>query len=738
MTGEKTGKVKKRSPPWILGGLVFLLLAVLVVLQSSNFWRDFTIESASDTLALYALVSINFIAFVIFAFIFARSLLKLRQERRALTLGSKIKSRLLKYFFAVSLLPIIAMAFFSYLFMNRFLEKSFAQIPESIIQETLQMQNQAVENQNTKTNEMARMLAMVLDGREITDQELSEIIKRGSLTHLEILSSNNEILAQSSKNISPEQQIELENTLNLVRQNQLENSALSDGKGFDAAAAKFADGRKFILVPDLRPETNVNEMIDKSRIEFDKLKQQQVTVRQIGLSTLGVLTFLLIFASSWTAFYIARGLTVPLKALAEGADEIARGNLTHRVDIFAEDELALLVSTFNEMSAKLEANSAELSERRRYIETILQSLSTGVISFDGENRITTINKAAIEIFKLETADFAEFELKQLVNEENRAILERLLNRAKRIGQASEQTILQREHADGSASANETLPVALTATALPRSFGEAGGVVLVIEDLSELISAQRASAWAEVARRMAHEIKNPLTPIQLSAERIAKRFALVQSPKSKVQSLLGVFKPKIEDQKPEDQTAKVIKEGTETILREVNSLKSMVDEFSRFARLPNVRLESGNLNEIIKQAADLYEDRFTDVKIEQNLAENLPPTMVDEEQLKRVFVNLIENAFEAFDENQPDKQISIKTFYDKARDLICAEISDNGKGIAPVDLQKLFQPYFSTKGRGTGLGLAIVQRIISEHRGKIRAVNNSSKGAKFIVELPVIV
>ena len=350
--------------------------------------------------------------------------------------------------------------------------------------------------------------------------------------------------------------------------------------------------------------------------------------------------------------------------------------------------------------------------------------------------MTTINKAAIQILKLETADFAKFELKQLVKEENRHILEQLLNRAKRIGQASEQTVLQREHADGSAESGGNLPVALTATALPGSFGETGGAVLVIEDLSELISAQRASAWAEVARRMAHEIKNPLTPIQLSAERIAKRFALVQSPKSKVQSFLNVFKPNSDEEniKNESQTAKVIKEGTETILREVNSLKSMVDEFARFARLPNVRLESGNLNEIITQAADLYEDRFADVKIERNLAENLPAAMIDEEQLKRVFVNLIENAYEAFDKNQSDKQISLKTFYDRARDLIVAEVSDNGKGIAPPDLQKLFQPYFSTKGRGTGLGLAIVQRIVSEHGGKIRAVNNSAKGAKFVVEL----
>ncbi|MGI8467568.1 MAG: sensor histidine kinase, partial [Pyrinomonadaceae bacterium] len=398
-----------------------------------------------------------------------------------------------------------------------------------------------------------------------------------------------------------------------------------------------------------------------------------------------------------------------------------------------------LVSSFNQMSAKLEENSAELGERRRYIETVLQSLSTGVISFDAGNKLTTINRAAVRMLKLEGADFQKFSLSQLVNEENYFVLDKLIRRAGRGGTAAEQTVLARENAaDGeSAGTSENLPVALTATVLPNN----NGVVLVIEDLSELISAQRASAWAEVARRMAHEIKNPLTPIQLSAERIAKRFAReVQSPKSKVQSFLEVFKTKTEVQNPnvENQTAKVIKDGTETILREVNSLKSMVDEFSRFARLPNVKLKSGNVNEIIRQSVILYDDRFDDVKIEINLAKDLPCAMLDEGQLKRVFVNLIDNAIEAFDESQTDKKIFINTRHDTARDLIVAEISDNGRGIAQSDLQKLFQPYFSTKGRGTGLGLAIVQRIVIEHGGKIKAVAGVPKGAKFIVELPVIV
>lgn len=732
---DRNQQPKSRVSPWIVGVFVLLSLSFLIILQTSNWWKDLSVESANDTLLLYALSSLNFFAFVIFGFIFLRSLIKLARERRALTLGAKFKTRLWLYFFAVSILPIVAMAGFSYLFMNRALERWFTQIPENAVREAKKIQDKAIGLQAEKFRETATMLAMSLDRREFTNDDLQKIAAAGNLTHIEILANNNRTIAVFDRALNESQERELEQIVVKMKDGNYGEPALQDGKGFDAAIANFSDGRKLLIVANLFDEENVSTIFDNSLADFDRLKATDTTVRQIGFLTLGVLTFLLIFASSWTALYIARGLTVPLKALAEGADEIAQGKLGYQVEVFAEDELALLITSFNQMSAKLEENSTELSERQHYIETVLQSLSTGVISFDVSNKVTTINNAAIQIFKLDDADFAGFELSQLVTEENRIILERLLNRAKRIGQASEQTILRREFTEGSAENNASLPVALTATALPRTFGETSGVVLVIEDLSELISAQRASAWSEVARRMAHEIKNPLTPIQLSAERIAKRFQ-TQNSKSKVQSFLEVFKTKKDDQNlnVEDQNAKVIREGTETILREVNSLKSMVDEFSRFARLPNVKLESGNLNEIVRQSATLYEDRGA--KIELDLAENLPNAMIDEEQLKRVFVNLIENSIEAFDETQDDKRIFVKTFHETARDLIVAEISDNGNGITPSDFQKLFQPYFSTKGRGTGLGLAIVQRIVSEHHGKIKAVNNSPKGAKFIVELPL--
>jgi nitrogen fixation/metabolism regulation signal transduction histidine kinase len=585
---------QSRIAPIILGVFVLASLTLLVMLQTSNLWRDFTVETASDTLLLYALSSLNFIAFVIFGFIFLRSITKLMRERRTLQLGSKIKTRLLLYFAAISLLPIIAMAGFSYLFMNRALERWFAQFPEDIVLEARKVQQRAIDEQGRRLGETAAILASTIGARDVSSRELDSIAEAGNLTRVELLSSENRILATGGTDDPGERRAELNEMLAKIQSGQFDDASFSDGKGFDAAVVQMPGSRRLVVIPSARVESGVIEMADNSLSQFDRLKQSQLTVRQIGLLTLGVLTFLLIFASSWTAFYIARGLTVPIKALAEGADEIARGNFGHRVDVLAEDELGLLVGAFNQMSSRLEANSAELLARRRYIETVLQSLPTGVISFDADNRVGTINRTAVALLQLAGTDTLGKQLADIVSVENRTILERVVARAKRIGSASEQTVLRSETGD--------IPVALTSTALT---GE-GGAVLVIEDLSELIAAQRASAWQEVARRMAHEIKNPLTPIQLAAERIAKRFA-ESGQWSVVSGQLGSMPPN----SPE-RLQSVVDESTATIVREVQSLKSMVDEFSRFARLPNAKLETGDLNEVVRQVLPLYEDRVDDV------------------------------------------------------------------------------------------------------------------------------
>ncbi|MGH9948766.1 MAG: sensor histidine kinase, partial [Pyrinomonadaceae bacterium] len=335
-----------------------------------------------------------------------------------------------------------------------------------------------------------------------------------------------------------------------------------------------------------------------------------------------------------------------------------------------------------------------------------------------------INPSAVEMLRLSREHLHGVSMSELLNGNDRETFERIIARAKRIGHATEQVKLN-IGSNGHNGLGE-MTVSLTATALPDD----RGAVLVFEDLSELIAAQRSSAWQEVARRMAHEIKNPLTPIQLSAERIAKR--VLSTPRAIATGVL----PRVRTfDSSSDAESQVIRDGTDTIIREVQSLKAMVDEFSQFARLPDVELAIGNINNVIEQAAALYLDRGDVVRLETQIDPNLPDTKLDVEQLKRVFVNLIDNAIEA-PSDADAKIVSITSRHETARDIVVIEIADNGKGIEPSEYQKLFQPYFSTKGRGTGLGLAIVHRIITEHHGKIKAAPNQPNGAKFIIELPV--
>src|SRR5688572_30955365 len=516
-------KPKPRKMPWVLGIIVLFLLTTLVVLQSSNYWRTLFEVTERDIVLLYTLISLNFFAFIVFGFILLRSVLKLVRERRSLTLGAKMKTRLLVYFTLISILPIFAMAVFTYLFMNRALDRWFTQIPETVAREARDIRDRADKERAERSAADVRMLASALSGREIDEGLLKKMATDGSYAFIAVADSERVVHAATSgdRNIEP---------ATIAAAIRAEASG-SNSSAFNTFSAPLNNGRTLIVASDAHGSGAVGQMIENSLQEYTDLKQQQNAIRQIGLLTLGVLTFLLIFASSWMAFYVSRGLTTPMLALAKGADHVAKGELGYQVDTIAEDELETLVSAFNQMSAKLKENADELSERRRYIETVLNTLPTGVISLDADGKVSTINPAAVEILHVE-GEFVGEEISTLVSDDGRGTFERIISRAKRVGHASEQSRLRIEDGNGELRPGQELTVSLTAAALPEN----GGVVLVIEDLSELISAQRASAWREVARRMAHEIKNPLTPIQLSAERIAKRFK-----KSEPAALSGVIR-----------------------------------------------------------------------------------------------------------------------------------------------------------------------------------------------------
>jgi two-component system nitrogen regulation sensor histidine kinase NtrY len=743
---------RRRILLWTLGITVLLLLSIIVS-QQLWLWTIIPLDTASDTLLLYALSTLNFVAFVVFSFIFVRNLLKLRRERRERQLGSKIKTRLLVYFIAISFLPIIAMAVFSYLFLNRSLEKWFGSLPARVVNEAQEVQREAVDAQTRNLAETASLLAVVLKPQSDTErqQALDRVVASGQLSAVEIIDSSGRVVAQSQAALSATDEKELRSLLDKAHSLKGSDNTLADGKDLDAVVVPLAgdapSGPQVIVVSLRRTSSDLGSTITGSQGEYRKLVERQRRVRLLGLSTLGLMTLMLLFVSSWVAIYLARGIATPIKALAEASKEIARGNLSHRVSTIAEDELALLADSFNQMTAQLEDNRSSieagsaalreknltLEERRNYIETILESLSTGVISLDENDCVTTINAAASRMLRLRTTPATEPKLRNLMAAEDWLIMDRLLRRARRTGQAAEQAQLAGLH-DGAVD-SAALPVALTATALRASAPQKRGVVLVLEDLSELLAAQRVAAWSEVARRMAHEIKNPLTPIQLSAERIAKTYRRAAS-NGEPNGVNG--QNRIEEKASvESHVTAVIDECTETIAREVAGLKAMVDEFSRFARLPLARLEVAHLNEVVRHAIALYDDRLDGVSIETSLDPNLPPAMLDTEQMRRVFVNLIDNASNALTSIDGARVINISTSFDLSRSLLVTDVSDTGHGIRPSDFKRLFQPYFSTRGSGTGLGLAIVQRIILEHGGRIRAEANCPRGARFVIELPAM-
>jgi len=724
-----------------------VLLAIIVAQQLFNFAAVLPPETGSDTLLLYALSSLNFAAFIVFSFILLRSLLRLRRERRERQPGAKIQTRLLIYFIGLSLLPIAAMAAFSYLFLNRSIEKWMGRLPENVVERVREQQHDNLALQNEKMRQTATLLATDINARSQSDWQpaLDRLAATGELAAIEIVADDGQIVAHSAASIPDSQKAELETILRRGRQSD-QGEALSDGKGFDLTSAPLKAGARLILVPHRLSDTDVNDTIAGSQREYEHLLQRQRKVRLLGISTLSLMTLLLLFASTWVAIHLSRGFAAPIRSLAKASKEVARGNLSYRVETIADDELALLAESFNQMTSELDANrkhieagantlkekNLALEERRNYIETVLESLSTGVVSLDQNDCVTTINTAAISILKLSEPPPAWAKLMTLLSDEDRAVFDRLVRRARRAGRAAEQNQLSR-----GAGAN-VIPVALTATALRGSPNDGRGVVLVIEDLSELLAAQRAAAWSEVARRVAHEIKNPLTPIQLSAERIARNFG-VRTNGSETESITtGSNGQPNGNRVTEDreELARVVEECTTSITREVAGLKALVDEFSRFARMPPPRLEVSSLNDVIMQTTQLYDDRLSGAELRLMLDSQLPGVMVDVEQLKRVFVNLIDNALEALTDVSGERCIAITTRHDSTREVVLATVEDSGQGIPPGDFKRLFQPYFSTRGRGTGLGLAIVSRIITEHGGRVFAEASTPRGARFVIELPV--
>jgi PAS domain S-box-containing protein len=417
---------------------------------------------------------------------------------------------------------------------------------------------------------------------------------------------------------------------------------------------------------------------------------------------MALLTLFMLFVTTWIALFFAKQISVPITSLLDAASEVRKGNLKHRVNVRAIDELAWLVRGFNQMTQELEASSQELDRRRRFTEAILESIPTGVISIGSDGSIQRVNQALSKIFPPALVAKAT-RLEDLFSREDTAEIKYLMKRARRTGATSRQVEFRTEH--------RKLNLAVTVAALEERL--TSGYVVVVEDTTDLLRAQKAAAWHEVARRVAHEIKNPLTPIALSAERMSRQLERA-------------------DLSP--AAARIVRECADMISKSLESVKTLVDEFSTFARFPAAQPVRSDLNEIVTQALGVFNGRLEGISIRASFAPELPLVNLDREQFQRVVVNLVDNAAEAMQDSLV-KELYIAT-QPGAAETVELVIADTGAGVSPEDKEKLFLPYFSTKNRGTGLGLAIVNHILAEHNAQIRVEDNLPSGARFTVEIPV--
>lgn len=450
--------------------------------------------------------------------------------------------------------------------------------------------------------------------------------------------------------------------------------------------------------------------------DYQQLRVLKQPLAGVYLSFFLMLTLMILVGATWMGLYLAKRITRPVQLLATAAKEIGAGHLDHRVVPETADEFGSLVEAFNSMAGELAASRRRLERsavdlerkhqdvegRRRYVETILDRIATGVVSVDAGGRIRTWNSAASRLLGIDarvaglpaSTVFASPELKPL------AILIDQSAQSREDIRPQEVSITQ----DG-----REMHLAVMTTSLRRDDGGWEGMVVVVDDVTALIRAQKVAAWREVARRLAHEIKNPLTPIQLCAERLKRYFGSAP-----------------------DQTRELVEECTSTIVGEVESLKGLVDEFSQFARMPAPRAVPTDLHALLTDALALYRGIFTDVDIRSRFAPSLPKVAVDAEQIRRVVINLVDNAIEAMDQRGA---IEIETQHDPANNLVRIVVADDGPGIPSAERDKLFLPYYSTKRRGSGLGLAIVRRIVAEHGGSVEVADNSPRGTRFTIELP---
>lgn len=732
---DETATPRRKSRDWV--AILFALVLLLLIPKFEVHLVDLTAQlPISNSIIALAVINLNILLILLFLFLIFRNLFKLLLERRRGVPGAKLRSKLVGAFIALSLIPTMLLFFVSAGFIRNSIDNWFSTQVEMALDESLEVAQTYYRNSEANALYYADQLSQRIRRERLLNEEnlaqLRELIKEKqeeyNLGIVEVFSATHEELVRVANpklpifDITPATSDPVREGLQGIRFSQITTVGQADLiRGIVPVQSNWdpKDIVGVVVVNYYVPYSLIVKMkeIASSVEQYKTTRSIKGQIQQGYVIVLLLIALIIMFLATWFGFHLARGITVPIQELVSATTRVASGDLDIQLETSSTDEIGTLVQAFNQMTGDLrhgrqEINAAnielkrsnlELDRRRNYMEIVLANVTAGVISIDRHGCLTTVNKSAENLLHMKAEKVQGKDFREVIP---KVYMPQIMALLKDLFYSEKGTV--RQHMTIPIG-DEKYTLMINLTTLRDNDNNFMGTVVVFDDLTQLYKAQRMAAWREVARRIAHEIKNPLTPIQLSAQRLRRRYL---------------------DRFSADDD--VFDECTSMISKQVDELKNLVNEFSNFARMPATNPTLNNLNDIILECLTLYRQAHKDVKFRTLLDSDLPTNKFDREQIKRALINLLENAVSA---TPPKGSITVSSSYNKEINIITLMVSDTGCGIPAENKPRLFEPYFSTKKTGTGLGLAIVSTIVADHNGYIRVKDNEPQGTHFIIELP---
>ncbi len=725
----KSGE-KRRFWERILVCVAFVLILTMGLLQGW-FFKPSTEAPLFGNILLVVFINLNVLLLLLLAYLVLRNFVKLIFERKRNILGSKLKTRLVAASVALTLIPTVPLFWFASQFIFSSLDHWFSASVQASLENSVLLARQYVERE--RTNLVSECRALVPEAaRIITEQKEKASLESGigflfaaRIDAAYLFNSSGDLKWSFRQNATREIDTAL-----LTSSFQKEGGTASKIISFPTGGQKAIAARislqpltgdeSALIVLRFLPGELARQLasITAGYDNYLQLKMLHSPLKKSHFITFSIVTMLAIFAAVWFGFFLAKNLTGPIQKLLTATQRIADGDLDVRLDPDRQDEIGMLMASFNNMIEDLsegrqkldgaynalQSTNIELEDRRRYMEVVLKNIAAGVVSVDAEGKITTINNSVEVLFGVKAEEAKGKHYTEFLDQSQMEIVKAFITSYREGSHAYLERPAQVK------VAGVPMSLFIKVSVLRDDQGQFMGVVAVLDDFTELEKAQRMAAWREVARRIAHEIKNPLTPIQLSAQRLRRKYPALA-----------------------ERDGSVFDECTSTIIQQVDHMKTLVNEFSRFARLPRAKLEPCSLCEIVEEGLGLYRHNFSSISFHLEKDDDMPALRLDRDQFRQVIINLLENSVHAI--GRETGEISIRLSYDSALKIARLECADTGHGISLENRQRVFEPYYSTKEKGAGLGLAIVSSIIADHNGFIRVRGNEPRGTVFTVELP---